>query len=53
MNEEEIITAVLALKPKNCEGYDRIPQRGLKKWKWIRYKAPYHLIEHILYTLKY
>ena len=29
MNEEEIITAVLALKTKNCEGYDRIPQRVL------------------------
>ena len=27
MGEEEIITAVLALKTKNCEGYDRIPQR--------------------------
>ena len=29
MREEEIITAVLALKTKNCEGYDRIPQRIL------------------------
>ena len=29
MREEEIITAVLALKTKNCEGYDRITQRIL------------------------